>query len=197
MSSEPTTGRNRLVVPIAAATVIGVIVVGYLITRGGDETPAAPKPAQTTATSTTPQADLSGSGDAPAAIAVKEATVARSATAVGLAADLPDIDLKKFDSVTLVLGQDSGEVLWKLRTFRDSRGAFVTPEFFLVKDGLDEQFACAGSSMRIKAPRLTMSLPLACLDDPEKPLQARLEIEDRDGGEEKTSTSKTLAPPKP
>ena len=51
------------------------------------------------------------------------------------AADLPKIDLQKFDSVTLALGQDDGKVLWKLKTFRDSRGSFVTPELFLAKDG--------------------------------------------------------------
>jgi len=181
------------------AAIIVVAIVGYLVLRGnGDEAPAAPK---ATATTTAPPAKaatdaLEGSGSAPDAIAVKNVTVARSATGFGLAADLPKIDLQKFDSVTLALGQDDGKVLWKLKTFRDSRGSFVTPELFLAKDGPDEQFACTGSAMRINATRLTMTVPLSCLDNPEKPLRARLEITDRDGGEEKTSTSKVLDAPK-
>ncbi|MCW2830928.1 MAG: hypothetical protein JWP31_1620, partial [Aeromicrobium sp.] len=119
-----------------------------------------------------------------------------SGSGFGLAAELPDIDPDEFDAVTLVLGQDGGDVIWKLRTFRDSRGAFITPEFFREREGDDEQFACAGSSIRIKATRLSVTVPLVCLDDPDKPLQARLEITDQDGGKERTSTSKVLSAPK-
>ena len=199
MSTGRTTERNGIVVPGVMAAIIIVVIVGYLVLRGnGDEAPAAPK---ATATATAAPAEtatdtLAGSGDAPDAIAVQKVTVARSGTGFGLAADLPKIDLQKFDSVTLVLGQDDGKVLWNLKTFRDSRGSFITPELFLSKEGPDEQFACTGSAMRINATRLTMTVPLACLDNPEKPLRARLEITDRDGGEEKTSTSKALKAPK-
>jgi hypothetical protein len=114
---------------------------------------------------------------------------------VALGAELPDIDIKKIDTVNLMLGQDNGDVLWRLTTFQDSRGGFVYPELYLVKDGADEQFAC-NAVMRIKAAQLTMTVPLRCLDNVEKPLRARLEITDRDGGEEKTSTSKELSVPK-
>jgi hypothetical protein len=198
MSTGTTSGRNRLVVPVAAAVIFVVIVAAILLTRGGDDAPAAPKATKSTAAaaSTPSQGDITGSGDAPDAIAVSKATAARSAAVFGLAADIPKIDLEKFDSVTVVLGQDDGDVLWRLTTFRDARGAFITPELYLVKEGPNERFACASAAMRIKDTRLTVSVPLVCLDDPEKPLQARLEIKDRDGGEEKTTTSKKLIAPK-
>jgi hypothetical protein len=199
MSTGTTSGRNRLVVPAAAASILVIIIVGILLARSGDdETPVAPKATKTTTEpAATPSRDtLTGSGDAPDAIAVKDATVGRSATIFGLAADLPDLDIEKFDTIDLVLGQDNGDVLWRLTTFRDSRGAFITPQLYLQKDGPDEQFACNGATVRVKATQLTASVPLACLDKSEKPLRARLEITDRDGGEEKTSTSKTLRAPK-
>jgi hypothetical protein len=198
MSTGTTSGRNRLVVPVAAAVIFVVIVAAILLTRGGDDAPAAPKATKSTAAaaSTPSQGDITGSGDAPDAIAVSKATAARSAAVFGLAADIPKIDLEKFDSVTVVLGQDDGDVLWRLTTFRDARGAFITPELYLDKRGRDERFACASAAMRIKDTRLTVSIPLVCLDDPEKPLRARLEIKDRDGGEEKTTVSKKLIAPK-
>ena len=110
-------------------------------------------------------------------------------------AELPDIDIKEIDTVDLMLGQDGGDVLWRVTTSQDSRGGFIIPQLYLVKDGPDEQFACT-AGMRIRGAQLTMNVPLKCLDNPEKPLRARLEITDRDGGEEKTSTSKTLSAPK-
>ena len=198
MSTGTTSGRNRLVVPAAAgAIVLIVVVVLIVIAGGGDDTPAAPKATKTTTASATkaPRDKLTGSGDAPDAIAVKTATVARGSNLVAIGAELPDIDLKKIDTVNLMLGQDNGDVLWRLTTFQDARGAFVIPQLFLVKDGKDEQFACR-AGMRIKGPQLTMEFPLSCLDNPGKPLRARLEITDRDGGEEKTSTSKALSAPK-
>ena len=198
MSTGTTSGRNRLVVPAAAGAILLVVIIVLLLLRGGDETPAAPKATKTTAAPVkAPQDKLTGSGDAPDAISVKTATVARGATVFALGAELPDIDIKKFDTVNLVLGQDDGDVLWRLTSFRDSRGAFITPQLYRQKAGPDEQFACNGALMRIKATQLTATVPLACLDDPEKPLRARLEITDSDGGEEKTSTSKTLSAPKP
>ena len=121
--------------------------------------------------------------------------MARSATGFGLAADVPDIDLKKFGSVTLTVGQDDGDILWSLSTARDPRGAFINPELSRTKDGEQERFACPGASVRIKATRLTITMPLRCLDDPEKPVRARLELKDRDGAKERTSTSKTLSAP--
>jgi hypothetical protein len=197
MSTGTISGRNRLVVPVAAAVILVVIVAAILLTRGGDDAPAAPKATKSTAAAaSTSQGDIRGSGDAPDAIAVSKATAARSAAVFGLAADIPKIDLQKFDSVTVVLGQDDGDVLWRLTTFRDARGAFITPELYLDKKGPDERFACASAAMRIKDTRLTVSIPLVCLDDPEKPLRARLEIKDRDGGEEKTTVSKKLIAPK-
>jgi hypothetical protein len=187
------------VVPVVAgAIVLVVIIVALLLARGGDDAPAAPQPTKTTAApapTKAPQDQLTGSGDAPDAIAVKTATVARGANLFALGAELPDIDIKKIDTVNLVLGQDNGDVLWRLTTFQDSRGAFVLPEFFLVKDGKDEQLACS-AGMRITGVQLRIDVPLKCLDNPDKPLRARLEITDRDGGEEKTSTSKALSPPK-
>ncbi|MEV7397096.1 hypothetical protein [Aeromicrobium sp. NPDC092404] len=196
MSTGTTSGRNRLVVPAAAGAILLVIIIGVLLARGGDETPAAPKATKsTTAAPTAPQDKLKGSGDAPEAISVKTATVARGSSVFALGAELPDIDIKKIDTVNLVMGQDDGDVLWRLTTFQDARGGFVYPELYLVKDGDDEQFAC-NAVMRIKGVQLTMTVPLKCLDDSEKPLRARLEITDRDGGEEKTSTSKELSAPK-
>jgi len=197
MSTGTTSGRNRLVVPAAAgAIVLVIIVVLLLVTRGGDEAPAAPKATKTTAAAVkAPQDKLTGSGDAPKAIAVKTATVARGGSLISVGAELPDIDLKKIDTVNLMLGQDNGDVLWRLTTFQDTRGAFVFPQLFLVKDGKDEQFACS-AGIRIRGAQLRMDIPLKCLDDPEKPLRARLEITDRDGGKEQTSTSKTLRAPK-
>lgn len=197
MSTGTTSGRNRLVVPAAAgAIVLIVVVVLLLITGGGDDTPAAPKATKTTAVpAKAPQDKLTGSGSAPEAIAVKTATVARGTSLIAIGAELPDIDIKKIDTVNLMLGQDNGDVLWRLTTFQDSRGAFVIPQLFLVKDGKDDQFACR-AGMRIKGAQLRMDIPLSCLDNPQKPLRARLEITDRDGGEEKTSTSKTLSAPK-
>lgn len=196
MSTGTTSGRNRLVVPAAAGAIVLVIIVVLILARGGDDAPAAPKATKTTAApAKAPQDALTGSGDAPAAITVKTATIARGATLIAIGAELPDIDLKEIDTVNLILGQDDGDVLWRLTTFQDARGAFVIPQLFLVKDGKDEQFACS-AGMRIKGPQLRMNIPLKCLDNPEKPLRARLEITDRDGGEEKTSTSKTLSAPK-
>lgn len=199
MSTGTTSGRNRLVVPAAAgAIVLVVIVLGILIARGGgdDNTPTEPKASQSTAAAVkAPKDKLTGSGDAPKAITVKTATVARGSTVIAIGAELPDVDIKQIDTVNLMLGQDNGDVLWRLTTFQDARGGFVIPELYLVKDGPDEQFACT-SGMRIKGAQLTMNVPLKCLDNPEKPLRARLEITDRDGGEEKTSTSKTLSAPK-
>lgn len=198
MSTGTTSGRNRLVVPAAAgAIVLLVIIAVLLVTRdGGDGTPAEPKATATTAaTVKAPQDKLTGSGSAPEAITVKTATVARGSTVFALGAELPDIDIKKIDTVSLMLGQDNGDVLWRLTTFQDSRGGFVIPQLYLVKDGEDEQFACT-AGMRIKGAQLTMNVPLKCLDNPEKPLRARLEITDRDGGEEKTSASKPLSAPK-
>lgn len=197
MSTGTTPDRNRLVVPIAVASILVVLIVGYLILKGDDKTAPAPK---ATAAASTPAATpstqkLEGSGDAPDGIAVKAATVARSSTGFGLAADLPKIDIGTFDTVSLVLGQDEGDVLWELRTVRDSRGNFITPELYRVQDGPDEQFACARASMRITGTRLNVTVPLACLENPDKPLKARLEITNRDGGKEKTSTSRTLAAP--
>lgn len=196
MSTGTTSGRNRLVVPVAAGAILLVIIIGVLLARGGDDTPAAPKASTSpTAAPTAPQDKLKGSGDAPAEITVKTATVARGSSVLALGAELPDIDIKKIDTVNFMMGQDNGDVLWRLTTFQDSRGGFVYPELYLVKDGEDEQFACS-AVMRIKGVQLTMTVPLRCLDDAEKPLRARLEITDRDGGEEKTSTSKELSAPK-
>ncbi len=197
MSTGTTSGRNRLVVPAAAGAILLVIIIGiFLVSNGNDDTPAAPKATKTTAApKKAPQDKLKGSGDAPKAITIKTATVARGATVFAVGAELPDIDLKKIDTVNLMLGQDNGEELWRVTTFQDSRGGFVFPQFYRVKDGKDEQFACT-AGMRIKGVQLTMNVPLRCLDDPEKPLRARLEITDRDGGEEKTSTSKALSAPK-
>lgn len=198
MSTGTTSGRNRLVVPAAAgAIVLIVVVVLLLLAGGGDDTPAAPKATKTTATpaAKAPRDKLTGSGDAPAAIAVKTATVARGNSLIAIGAELPDIDIKKIDTINLMLGQDNGDVLWRVTTFQDPRGAFVIPQLFLIKDGKDEQFACR-AGMRIKGAQLTMEFPLNCLDNPSKPLRARLEITDRDGGEEKTSTSKALSAPK-
>ncbi|KQV73745.1 hypothetical protein ASC61_01235 [Aeromicrobium sp. Root344] len=198
MSTGNLSGRNRLVVPAAAAGIVIVIILGVLLVRGGgDDTPTEPKATKTTPAAGTkaPQDKLKGSGDAPDEIAVKTATVARGATVFAIGAEIPDIDLKKIDSVSLVLGQDNGKVLWRVTTFQDARGAFVFPQLYLAKDGKDEQYACA-SVMRIRGPQLSMTVPLKCLDNPEKPLRARLEITDRDGGEEKTSTSKVLDAPK-
>ena len=200
MSTGTTSGRNRLVVPAAAAGIVLVVIIGVLLVRGGgDDSPAAePKATKTTtaAGSKAPQDKLTGSGDAPDEIAVKTATVARGTNVFAVGADIPDIDLKKIDSVSLILGQDDGKVLWRVTTFQDARGAFVFPQLYLVKDGKDEQYACT-SVMRIRGPQLNMTVPLSCLDNREKPLRARLEITDRDGGEEKTSTSKVLDAPKP
>lgn len=198
MSTGTTSGRNRLLVPAVAGAIVLLIIIGFLVMRGGDEEPPAPKatkPAATTAPPKAPQAKVAGSGIAPQAIAVKTATVARGASVFAVGAELPDIDIKKIDTVNLMLGQDNGDVLWRLTTFQDSRGAFVIPQLFLVKDGKDEQFACR-AGMRIKGAQLTMEFPLNCLDNPQKPLRLRLEITDRDGGEEKTSTSKVLSAPK-
>ena len=197
MSSQSSSGRHRLVVPVTAAAILVVIAVGFFATRGGDEAPAKPAAtASKTPAAVAATAKLKGSGDAPEAIAVKDATVARSATALGLAAELPGIDLDLFDTITVVMGQDGGDVRWRLESFRDPRGAFVTPQLYLVGEGPDEQYACNGAAIRIKGTRLTSTLPLACLDEPGKPLQVRLELEDRDGGSERTSTSKTLTAPK-
>jgi hypothetical protein len=197
MSTGTTSGRNRLVVPAAAGAILLVIIIGVLLARGGDDSPAEPKATKTTtaAAAKAPQDKLTGSGDAPDAITIKTATVARGATVFAVGAELPDIDIKKIDTVSLMLGQDNGDVLWRLTTSQDARGAFVIPELYLVKDGKDEQFACS-AGMRIKGAQLSMTLPLKCLDNPEKPVQARLEITDRDGGEEKTSVSKALSAPK-
>ncbi|MGA8986708.1 hypothetical protein [Aeromicrobium sp.] len=198
MSTGTAPDRNRLVVPVAVTSILVILIVGYLILKGGDDSPAAPKAtASSLASGKTPATQkLTGSGDAPDAIAVTAATVARSSTGFGLAADLPTIDTGEFDTVTLVMGQDDGAVLWELRTVRDSRGNFITPELYRVQDGPDEQFACARASMRIAGTRLNVTVPLACLENPEKPLKARLEITDRNGGEEKTSNSKVLVAPK-
>jgi hypothetical protein len=197
MSTGTTSGRNRLLVPAVAGAIVLLIIIGFLVVRGGDEAPAAPKatkPAATTAAPKAPQAKVAGSGVAPQAIAVKTATVARGASVFAVGAELPDIDIKKIDTVTLVLAQDNG-ALWRLRTLQDSRGGFVIPQLYLVKAGVEEQFACS-AGMRIKGAQLTMTIPLKCLDNPQKPLRARLEITDRDGGQEKTSNSKTLKAPK-
>lgn len=197
MSTGTTSGRNRLVVPAAAGAILLVVIIVLLLLRGGDETPEEPKATTTTAApAKAPQDKLTGSGDAPEAISVKTATVARGATVFAVGAELPDIDIKKIDTVSLMLGQDDGEVLWRVTTSQDARGGFIIPQFYRVKDGPDEQFACT-AGMRIRGAQLTMNLPLKCLDDPEKPLRARLEITDSDGGEEKTSTSKALSAPKP
>lgn len=196
MSTGTTSGRNRLVVPAAAGAILLVVMIVLLLFRGGDDTPAAPEPTKTAAAQAkAPQDKLTGSGNAPDAIAVKTATVARGATVFALGAEIPDVDVKKIDTVELLLGQDGGDVLWRVTTFQDSRGGFVIPQLYLVKAGRDEQFACS-AGMRIRGAQLTMNVPLKCLDNPEKPLRARLEITDRDGGEEKTSTSKTLSAPK-
>lgn len=197
MSTGTTSGRNRLVVPAAAGAILLVVIIGILLVRGGDEAPAEPKATKaTTAAIKAPQDKLTGSGDAPDAIAVRTATVARGATVFELGAELPDIDIKKVDSVNLMLGQDGGKILWRVTTFQDARGGFIIPQLYLVKDGDDEQFACS-AGMRIRGSQLRMSVPLSCLDNPEKSLRARLEITDRDGGKEKTSTSRTLSAPKP
>ena len=196
MSTGTTSGRNRLVVPAVAGAILLVIIIGILLARGGDDAPAAPKATKaTTAAAKAPQDKLSGSGDAPEAITIKTATVGRGATVFAVGAELPDIDIKEIDTVDLMLGQDGGDVLWRVTTSQDSRGGFIIPQLYLVKDGPDEQFACT-AGMRIRGAQLTMNVPLKCLDNPEKPLRARLEITDRDGGEEKTSTSKTLSAPK-
>jgi len=184
-------------VPPAAGAIVLIVIIGVLLARGGDdETPTAPKATKTTVVpSKAPQDKLKGSGGAPEAITIKTATVARGATVIAIGAELPDIDIKKIDTVNLMLGQDDGKELWRVTSFQDSRGGFVIPQFYRVKSGKDEQFACS-AGLRIKGPQLTMNVPLKCLDDPEKPLRARLEITDRDGGEEKTSTSKALSAPK-
>lgn len=197
MSTGATSGRNRLLVPAVAGAIVLLIIIGFLVARGGDDesaAPKAPKPTKTTAAPKAPQAKLSGSGVAPQAIAVKTATVARGASVFAVGAEIPDIDIKKIDTVTLVLGQDNGAV-WRLKTLQDPRGGFVIPQLYLVKGATEEQFACT-AGMRIKGAQLTMTIPLKCLDNPQKPLRARLEITDRAGGEEKTSTSKTLKSPK-
>ena len=197
MSTGTTSGRNRLLVPAVAGAIVLLIIIGFLVVRGGDEEPAAAKttkPAATTAAPKAPQAKVAGSGVAPEAIAVKTATVARGASVFAIGAELPKIDIKKIDTVTLVLAQDNG-ALWRLRTLQDARGGFVIPQLYLVKGVTEEQFACT-AGMRIKGPQLTMTIPLKCLDNPQKPLRARLEITDRDGGQEKTSNSKTLKAPK-
>lgn len=198
MSTEPAQQRNPLLVPLVALGILAVVVIGFLLSRSGGDDPAQAGKTPTKSAAATPTAatdKLTGTADAPKGIRVKAATVARSSTGFGLAADLPDIDLKVVDTVTLVLDED-GDVRWNLRTFRDSRGAFITPELFRVEDGPDEQFACNGGKIRIASTRMTVTLPLACLGEPDKPLRARLEITDRDGDTEKTSTSKVLAAPR-
>lgn len=197
MSTGTTSGRNRLLVPAVAGAIVLLIIVGVLLVRGDDKEPVAPKApkaTKTTAAPKAPQAKVAGSGVAPEAIAVKTATVARGATVFAVGAELPDIDIKKIDTVTLVLGQDNGAV-WRLRTLQDARGGFVIPQLYLVKGATEEQFACT-AVMRIKGAQLTMTIPLKCLDNPQKPLRARLEITDRDGGQEKTAISKMLKAPK-
>lgn len=198
MSTGTTSGRNRLLVPAVAGAIVLLVIIGFLVLRGGgDETPAAPKATKTTKATPAPkapQAKITGSGVAPQAIAVKTATVARGSSVFAIGAELPDIDIKKIDTVTLVLAQDNS-TLWRLKTLQDARGGFVIPQLYLVKPSGEEQFACS-AGMRIKGAQLTMTLPLKCLDNPQKPLRARLEITDRDGGQEKTSNSKTLKAPK-
>lgn len=197
MSTGTAPGRNRLMVPAVAGVILLVIIIGFLLARGDGDAPTEPKAtASTKAPAPAAQDKLKGSGDAPEAITVKTATVARGANVFALGADMPDIDIKEFDTVDLLLGQDEGDVLWRLTTFRDSRGAFITPQLYREQDGPDEQFACAGAAMRIQSTRLTVTVPLACLDDAEKPLKARLQITDQDGGKETTTTSKTLKMPK-
>jgi hypothetical protein len=199
MSSEHAPQRNRFVVPIAVVAILVAVIIALWATRGGNDAPPATKPttvaATTSSTAKTVTDSLKGSGTAPPAIAVKAVTVARSATGFGLAADIPKLDLAKFDSVTLTVGQDDGAILWNLTTIRDPRGVFINPELRRVKDGAEQQFACPGASVRIKATRLTITMPMRCLDNPEKPVKARLELKARDGGAEKTSVSKTLPLP--
>jgi hypothetical protein len=198
MSTQQAPARNRLLVPGLALMVVAVgLIAVWLLTRGDDDTPkTTPTPTSTTAASAKPVLDtLKPSGDAPAAIAVENVTIARSATGFGLAADIPDIDLDEFDSVTLVIGQDDGAILWNLTTTRDPRGVFINPELHRREGEDHEQFACPGASVRIKETRLTITMPLGCIDDPDKPVKARLELTDQDGGTERTSVSKTLAKP--
>ena len=114
--------------------------------------PKAPKATKTTAAPEVPQSKVAGSQAAPASIAVKTATVARGATVFAVGAELPDIDIKKIDTVTLVLAQDN-TTLWRLRTLQDARGGFVIPQLYLVKAGAEEQFACS-AGMRIKGVQL-------------------------------------------
>jgi hypothetical protein len=200
MSSEQAAARNRLVIPGVALIILAFVFIAFwLLTRdgGGNDTPkASPSTASTTPASTKTVTDrLEPSGTAPAAIAVKDVTVARSAAGFGLAADIPAIDLDKFATVTLVIGQNDGAILWNLTTIRDPRGVFINPELRRVEGDDEQQFACPGASVRIKATRLAITMPLRCLDNPEKPVKARLELTDQDGGKERTSVSKTLSAP--
>ena len=198
MSTETTSGRNRLLVPAVAVAIVLLIIIGFLVVRGGDEEPVAPKAtpkaAKTTAAPKAPQAKVAGSGVAPEAITVKTATVARGASVFAVGAELPDIDIKKIDTVTLVLAQDNGAVVAPQDT--PGRPGRLRDPAALPRQGCDR------GAVRLHCRHAHQGSPADDDDPAEVPrqpaeaLRARLEITDRNGGQEKTANSKMLKAPK-
>ncbi|MEH3033950.1 MAG: hypothetical protein PGN07_07885 [Aeromicrobium erythreum] len=186
--------RRQLVIPalVLGAAVLAIIV--FLAVSGGDEEKPAARPTPTQAGPTPETAKVKGSGDAPEQIAIKEASVARGTAAIGIGVDLPDLDLDDLQRIAIEVQQ--GSTRWMLTTEKDPRDAFVTPRLEREKDGKTVEYACAKATIQAATARLSVTLPLACLDRNDEPVRVRLALRSVDGGTERTATTKELAAPK-
>lgn len=197
--NAPETSRRQAVIPLAVLGVAALAIVLFLVFSGGDEEPAAqPTASPTTAGPKPTTAEVKGSGSAPDSIAISKASVARGTTAIGLAIDVPDLAIDDLDRITVVVRQR--DTTWRLSTSKDPRDAFVSPrlerevtENFQVKR---TEYACAKGTIRAGDSRLSVTLPLACLDRSAAPVRVSVSLAGRDGASERTGRTKPLAAPK-
>lgn len=202
MSSPSTRDGNggRWVLPVSI--VVAVVVAVFLFMRITAEDPAVTRAAQkptattaTTAAATKPAMDtLKGSGKAPAEIAIKEASVVRTKTSIGMAALIPKFKLDEVSKVTVRVEQ--GSDVYLLSVVRDVRGTLINPRLVQGEGVGANDLACnTGALFRASADRFSMALPLECLDKPKDELKVKMTVVSLDGVTEETGLSKSLKAP--